>query len=129
MLRTFNYTGRNCIERTEVRIRKEDTEDNVPEIDADFNFKERGLPGKSKIYIEAGYKNTLQRFDFGTLDSILRPKERALDRIDLSGPTQFRVRIVDESDEVGRILASADRLRAEGEEDHDDQRGDDAQQA
>ncbi len=121
MQRTLNYTGKGRIERSEVRIKKEyDSGHPLPLIDAEFNFKERGLPGESKIYLEAYHRNTLQRFDFGTLKCIMRPEERKLDQIDHSGPTLFRVRIIDESEEVGKVLASAEKLRAEGEGDEDE---------
>lgn len=117
MQRTFNYTGRARIDRSEVQIRLDNVDGEVPLIDADFNFRERGLPKDSKIYVEAYHRNTLKRFDFGTLDSMVKPADRRLDGIDHSGPTLFRVRVVDESEEIGKVLASAEKLRAHGEDD------------
>lgn len=116
MKRTFNYTQRRRILREEVRITLEEIEGQPPTFDAEFNFKEP-FPPESRVYVEAFHRETMQRFDFGPVNGIRRPPSRLLDSLDLTGTVLFRVRVVDESKEVGRLLGAADQLRPEGWDD------------
>ena len=74
-----------------------------PSFDAEFEFLQR-FPDDSAIYVEAYYKETLQRFSFGTVGNVTRPADRTLSAVDLTGTTLFRVRVVDESGRIGRLL-------------------------
>lgn len=116
MQRTFNYTNRRKINRDEVVIRLEERGSLAPVFDVDFKFNPR-FPDDSRLYVEAYYRETLQRFDFGTTSSPRRPSSRALDAVDLTGTTLFRVRVVDESGNVGRLIGAAEGLRPEGGDD------------
>lgn len=118
MLRTINYTGRSKITRDEVRITIVDHPGSEPSFDAEFEFSNR-FPTESAIYVEAYHKETLQRFSFGTVGNITRPDDRRLSAVDLTGTTLFRVRVVDESGHIGRLLGSAEALRPEGSDDDD----------
>ena len=118
MLRTINYTGRSRITRDEVRITLTDEPGLEPSFDAEFEFLQR-FPDDSAIYVEAYYKETLQRFSFGTVGNVTRPADRALSAVDLTGTTLFRVRVVDESGQIGRLLGAAEALRPEGSDDDD----------
>ena len=73
------------------------------------------FPDSASLYIEAYYKETRQRFSFGTVTEQKPPTSRLLDEIDLSGDTLFRVIVVDESTVQGKILASGDGFRAGAE--------------
>jgi len=119
MQRTINHTGRRKIVANELQIQLQDYEQDNLIFDVDFKLDKNKLPEDALIYIEAYYKNTLQRFHYGTVGQIKVPDDRKLNQIDLSGPTLFRVHIVDESENLGRLVASAERLRPEGEEDED----------
>jgi len=118
MLRTINYTGRSKITRDEVRITLTDEPGLEPSFDAEFEFLQR-FPDDSAIYVEAWYKETLQRFSFGTVGNVTRPADRTLSAVDLTGTTLFRVRVVDESGQIGRLLGAAEALRPEGSDDDD----------
>ena len=118
MLRTINYTGRAKITRDEVEITLNDEPGLEPSFDAEFKFLER-FPDDSAIYVEAYYKETLQRFSFGTVGNVTRPTDRVLSAVDLTGTTLFRVRVVDESGQIGRLLGAAEALRPEGGYDDD----------
>ena len=118
MLRTINYTGRSKITRDEVRITIVDHPGSEPSFDAEFAFSKR-FPEDSAVYVEAYHKETLQRFSFGTVGNITRPDDRRLTAVDLTGTTLFRVRVVDESGDIGRLLGSAEALRPEGSDDDD----------
>ena len=69
------------------------------------------------MFIEAYHRNTLQRFNFGTVSQPRPPENTVLDQLDLSGPVLFRVRVVDQSNNQGQLIASTSGLRAEGDDD------------
>ena len=118
MLRTINYTGRSKITKEEVLITLEDSPNNPPTFDVEFGFLDR-FPDDSRIYVEVYHKETLERFEFGTIGNVTRPENRAITAVDLTGTMLFRVRVVDESGHVGRLLGAAEALRPEGGEDDD----------
>lgn len=119
MQRTINHTGRRKIEVKELQINMIEQENGVPAFDVDFSLNRENLPDDASIYIEAYQRNTLQRFSFGTVAAIQKPESRELDQLDLSSPTLFRIRIVDETEHLGRLIASAERLKPEGDSDED----------
>jgi hypothetical protein len=56
------------------------------------------------------------RFDFGTISAVSAPSDCVLTDIDANTPILFRVRVVDEKSSVGRILASANGIRPESDQ-------------
>ncbi len=110
MQRNINHTGRRRLTSSEVQIRLQNDGKDVPVFDVEFSLDKSGLNDKASIYVEAYQRNTLQRFHFGTIAHICKPENRKLEKIDLSGPVLFRVHIVDESQYLGRLIASIDRL-------------------
>jgi hypothetical protein len=56
------------------------------------------------------------RFDFGTISAISAPSDCVLTDVDANTPILFRVRVVDEKGSVGRILASANGIRPESDQ-------------
>lgn len=119
MQKTINHTGRRRIELSELQITLGATIDGVPDFSVDFRLNKKGLPEEASIYIEAYRKNTLQRFPFGQVGRITAPENTRLDQVDLSGPVLFRALIVDEREHVGRLVAKAEALRPEGDDDQD----------
>lgn len=119
MQRTINYTGRRKVELKELQIFMYESESGIPSFDVDFSLNRDKLPDEAAIYIEAYQRNTLQRFHFGTVSQIRKPENRELAQLDLTSPTLFRIRIVDETEHLGRLVASAESLRPEGENDED----------
>ncbi|MFO0180993.1 MAG: hypothetical protein ACK517_04320, partial [bacterium] len=119
MQRTFNYTERSKIEKSHATFRIVDKGDDIPEFNVVFNFDLSRIqaPERARVYVEAHYKETRQRFDFGTVAAISPPKSRRLDRIDLSGPTLFDVLVVDESGRHGRLVARGDAFHVATEDD------------
>ncbi|MCP5430213.1 MAG: hypothetical protein H6962_08405 [Chromatiaceae bacterium] len=121
--RTINHTGRRSIKRTEVEIELGDAGLGVPKFDANFRLEtKKPMPADARLYIEAYHKNTSQRFDFGTAGAPVPPESTALTEIDLSGPTLFRVKVVDEEGHIGRLIASAEGLQAKGDDSEEDRR-------
>jgi len=119
MQRTINHTGRRKIDAKELQINIQEQENGVPVFDVDFSLNREKLSDNASIYIEAYQRNTLQRFEFGTVGEILKPENRELDQLDLTSLALFRIRIVDETEHLGRLIASAERLKPEGDNDED----------
>ena len=117
--RHINHTGRRKIKHSEVQITLNEHPNTPPTFDASFSLDSSKLPGDAALYIEAYHKNTSQRFHFGTAGSPIPPENRTLDQLDLSGPILFRVKVVDDSDKIGRLVASAERLRPKEDEEEE----------
>jgi hypothetical protein len=108
MLRTFNYTNRRRIQQKEVSIRTVGPDHEIPRLQADLNLDASDYPADATVYVEAYYKETRQRFCFGTIARIAPPADPRLNEIDLTGTTQFRVLVVDESGRHALILGSGE---------------------
>lgn len=113
MQRTLNYTNRNRIEQKESLFSFTECDDGIPEFHVKFNLDTATYAEDADLYVEAHYKETRQRFYFGKINNITPPANRKLDELDLTGPTLFRVIIVDTSGHHGLLLASGDRFRGD----------------
>jgi hypothetical protein len=106
-IRRFNYTGRKRIRRQDAVVLAATGE--TPEFDVELSLADYELPPDAKVIVEAYRQTSLRRYRFGRV-SEPRPEEP----LDLSGlpeieDLRFRVKVVD-TDDVGRLLAEADRL-------------------
>jgi len=119
MSRRFNYTGRRKLVRSDVRIRVHEAVGGNPQsFTADVKIpSDSKLDPQARVYVEAYIGASSMRFDFGTVAAIAPPNDCSLTEIDEGAPVLFRVRVVDETQNVGRLLASANGIRPEGEED------------
>ena len=109
----INHTGRRKIKHSEVQINIRDGNGSLPDFTASFSITDKKISNDADLYVEAYHKNTSQRFNFGTVGSPIRPQDTTLNQIDLSGPILFRVKAVDNSSHVGRLVASAEGLRSQ----------------
>jgi hypothetical protein len=105
--------------RTDVRIHVQEAKGGQPQsftanvkIPADLK-----LDPQARVYVEAYIGASSMRFDFGTAAAVTPPRDCSLTDIDEGAPVLFRVRVVDETQHVGRLLASANGIRPEGEDD------------
>lgn len=119
MSRRFNYTGRKKLAREFFQIKlQESRDDNPPSFSAHVSIPTQlNLAPDARIYIEAYVGNSSMRFNFGTVSSVIYPSDCILTELDANTPVLFRVRIVDESESVGRILAAANGIRPEADQD------------
>lgn len=113
--RTLNYTDRKRINRTDVSIKVTDTQERTLRFDADLILSS-SFPSDAKVFVEAYHRSTMQRFDFGTVGERAAP-ETIIDSIDRSGTILFRVKVVDQSGKVGRLIASAEAIRPREDDD------------
>jgi hypothetical protein len=120
----INSTGRKRIHREHIRIHlKEPEGGQPPTFTADIQLPtELMLEPSAKVYVEPYVKSSSMRFDFGTVGKINHPENCLLTEIDAGAAVLFRIKVVDETGEVGRILASANGIRPENDADGDDRR-------
>ena len=114
MKKRINSTGRKNINREHVSIylNKATSPDRAQAFSADLSFPPQlDLDPQSSVYVEAYVRSSTMRFPYGTVGLIRPPVDTALTDIDQGAAVLFRVKVVDESAEVGKIVAAADGLR------------------
>lgn len=115
MKRSINSTGRQRITHSMVSFAIARTPTGDP-IDFSANLEalaEMGLPNAARVSVEPYSGQSSMRFDFGTIGAIRAPANTKLDEIDRGGEIIFRVKVIAEnSGNLGRLLASGDRIPA-----------------
>jgi hypothetical protein len=114
MRRTFNSTGRKRFPQTLVNLRLVEHGGSEPRsFTAHFSdLSKLELPGDAKVYVEPYAGSSSARFDFGTVSRIRTPDDTRLTEIDEGAGVLFRVKIVDESGDIGKILSAANGIAA-----------------
>lgn len=115
MIRRFNYTGRRKLVRQRVAISIIDQPPHKS-FNANLNLKGLGLSDEARVYVEPYYKSSFMRFDFGTVGDIQTPGSTALTDIPPTSLIRFRVKIVDETKRLGRIIRVAEMIRPSNSE-------------
>ncbi len=111
MKRRINFSGRKKIQAEDIRIRlSEAPSDLSPSFSAEVKLP-AGLPTDARVYVEPYHRSSSMRFDFGTVGAPHTPADLQLTDIDRSSGVLFRVKVVDESASVGKIIAAASRIR------------------
>lgn len=125
MKKRINSTGRKSINRENVSIllNKAASADQAPTFSADLRFPPQlKLDPKANVYVEAYVRSSSMRFPFGTIGLIRAPAETTLTDLDHGAAVLFRVKVVDDSAEVGKIVAAADGIRPLTESEENDGR-------
>jgi hypothetical protein len=117
MKRRFNYTGREKLTKDAIKISINKTNEKPKSITAKLNLNEIKYPGVTKIYLDAYHKTDRKRFDFGKISHISLPEDLTIDELAYTDNLMFRLMLIDESGEHGKIIAHADRIRADEEAD------------
>lgn len=117
MKRRFNYTGREKLTKDAIKISINKTNGKPKSITAKLNLNEIKYPGDTKIYFDAYHKTDRKRFDFGNISHIAIPEDLTIDELAYTDNLMFRLMLIDESSENGKIIAHADRIRADEEAD------------
>ena len=108
MIRSFNYTARQRLSKTHavIHLRPDGT------FDADLNLTPFELPDAARVYLEAYFKGTLLRFDFGAVGQLRPPADRRLTpRLPQPEVALFRLKVVAaEAGRRGLVLASGERI-------------------
>jgi hypothetical protein len=117
MKRRFNYTGREKLTKDSIKISINKTNGRPKSISAKLNLNEIKYPGSTKIYLDAYHKTDRKRFDFGRISQAVIPEDLTVDELAYTDNLMFRLMLIDESGEHGKIIAHADRIRADEEAD------------
>ena len=121
--RRINSTGRRRITRNCVEIRLfEPVPDEPLKAKVSLNLDNFNFPGSSLVALEAYHRSSGMRFDFGTVDALTIPPVLILSEVDRDGSVLFRLKVIDNDNEPGRLLGSAERIQPGSEEDQDGRR-------
>ena len=115
MITNLNYTGRQRIPRSAIRIALAEDGEGHRLFEANVDLDGLDLPDSARLYVEAYYKSSYMRFDLGTVAGRrnLTEDQRRLTEVDAGDIVYFRVKVVDETSSFGRILADADKIAPE----------------
>src|SRR6185437_3163077 len=80
------------------------------------------FPAGALLSIEAYHRSSGMRFDCGTVGNPSIPQSLLLDRVDQSGTVLFRVKVTDNTENVGQLLGSAERIQPLSEDEDKDRR-------
>jgi hypothetical protein len=120
--RRINSTGRKRINRNNIDIRMIDDAKGPLRATARLDLSEHDFPPASVISIEAYHRSSGMRFQCGTVASPAIPEVLVLDQIDQSGSVLFRVKVTESDADVGRILASAEKIQPSNENEDKDRK-------
>ncbi len=120
-LRSINFTGRKKIRSEDVCITILEDNGRIW-FDADMDLKDYGLPEDASVFIEAYRQTYWMRFPWGTVGSKEPPSSRDLHVFDTADGIHFRVKVVDNKERRGLIIAEADRLCPKRKDEGYDQR-------
>lgn len=110
MKRTFNFTGRKKILRSDVSITLRQ-QGNVWLFDADLRLADYGFYANAEVWIEAHRQNLWMQWAWGTVSVFRKPDDRILSEFDVPNGVLFRVRVVRPSgQEHHKLLGEADGL-------------------
>ncbi|MER8508216.1 hypothetical protein NKH91_14645 [Mesorhizobium sp. M0894] len=116
--RRINSTGRRRVARESIDIRMLEGAPGEPlKAKASLSLDDLGFPAHAAVSIEAYHRSSGMRFECGTVGALAIPSVLVLDQVDRSGSVLFRVKVVDNDIECGKILGSAERVQPKSEED------------
>ena len=115
--RRINSTGRKRIGRQCVEISMLESFPGEPlKAKVRLSIDREGFPGDASIVLEAYHRSSGMRFDCGTIGSPSVPNIFVMDEVDRSGSVLFRLKVIDNNTEPGKLLGSAERLRPKSED-------------
>lgn len=110
MIRSFNYTGRTRIKQSQIQITLRTLPDDRRTFEFNADLAGLDLPPDSPVCVEAYHRQSMSRFQCGTVGNLTPPFRPDLSNI-TSERVLFRVKVLASGDLDGRILAVADRVR------------------
>jgi hypothetical protein len=117
--RRINSTGRKKISQDKIDLRILSVVPGEPlRAKIGLDLDSLGLPASAVVSVEAYHRSTAMRFDCGTVGAKKIPETLSLNELDQAGGVLFRIKIVDQENQPGKILASADRVRPSIEGEH-----------
>lgn len=121
--RRINSTGRRRIGRECIEISMLECPPDEPlKAKVCLKLQKQGFPGGASVAIEAYHRSSGMRFDCGTIEALSIPDVLVLSEVDKSGSVLFRLKVIDNDTEPGKLLGSAERLKPKSEEDSEGRR-------
>ena len=113
MKKRINFTGRKKLasEHIDIRINRQKGQPYASFVATFDPALTNGLDKDAKVYVEPYAISSSMRFDFGTVSNPQMPADTMLSQLDRDDSFLFRIKVVDESGQVGRILADANGIR------------------
>src|SRR5207237_6506565 len=68
------------------------------------------LPGQARVFVEAYHRASYMRFDYGLVSDLRAPANRQLSEIERGSTPLFRVKVIDDTSDTGRVRAEADAI-------------------
>lgn len=121
--RRINSTGRRRIGRECIEISMLESLPDEPLLaKVSLNLHKQGFPGSASIALEAYRRSSGMRFDCGTIEAPEVPGVIVLNEVDGSGSVLFRLKVVDNDEEPGKLLGSAERLKPKSDDNSEGRR-------
>jgi hypothetical protein len=111
MRRRFNYTDRKSLSTGHAAVSLTETGGRY-QFDASLNLADLGIPADARVFVEAYFRATRRRFDYGTVLHPIQPNDRSLDSFGDPHAVLFRVKVVSSGGKA-LLLADADQLSPE----------------
>jgi hypothetical protein len=110
MLRKLNFTERARIPRANVHVTLRRDTDGTLVFDPRLSFDGIGVAPSTRVFIEAYYRTSFMRFDYGSVGHFAPPDDRRLTDLDNTSLVRFRVKLVDNDGNEHRVVAVADDI-------------------
>lgn len=110
MIRRINYTNRQKIKRDNIEINFIYRKDRIVYFTADFEFSDLKLPPDAKVFVDVYHKSEMMRFDFGNVSNPETPDDVNISDFAYPENMKFRILVVDNNSDKGRILAYIDYI-------------------
>lgn len=108
MIRRFNFTDRRKIPHENLRFWWQTGTDGILQFDCQLNLElDNPLDPAAEVFVEAYSGPVVMRFPFGTVSKIDKPSNRLLMAFPPGEKPLFRVKVVNMSDPMKRLLAWA----------------------
>ena len=111
MIRHFNSTRRQTIQRADVKVRIQPSEEQAaPVFDLELNLDRYSFPPTAVVRLEAWRSNAAQRWDYGVVGNLQPPADAQRRLTDVPQSAQFKVFVV-AGDDTGRLLGLSHAIK------------------
>lgn len=113
----INSTGRKRIPRERISITLLPVKPDQPlRAVANVNLDGLGFPEGASVVLEAYQRSTAMRMELGTVGRYAVPDPITLDELDPGAVPLFRLKVVDNDGQKGKLLGAAERLRPDSDD-------------
>ena len=120
-VKSINYTGRKKIPENCIRLETVLDPDGNSSFSMQIDNEGLGFDPKSRVLVQAYNKEIARNFDFGTLESLISPRDTTISDLGPTGNLKFRIKVFTDGDPPV-ILGRADGISVGLEEDSEDNR-------